>query len=407
MNPSRSTDQMLARYVGEIEERQTFIDGLVEAAENEKRDLNEQEMELVTRARDRIQVVNRNMEPLESARKISTESNDRIRALSQFMEARDKLPSAVEYRSAGAYVLDYWKAGLGAEEAVARLDMYNRAAAHQTTTDNPGLLPERILGPIINFVDDSRPLVTAFGPRDLPSGSWSRPRITQHTNVDLQTAEKTELVSQKMTISKVPVTAATYGGYVNVSRQDIDWSQPGIMDIIIGDLASVYAQKTEDVFGDALVAGGTAATAATTLPTGVNTAAQIAGVVWSAAGSVYAATKGQGRLVLAVAPDMLGLIGPIFAPINPQNAQSTGFSAGSFGQGAMGAVSGITVVMSAQLATGTMFVASTAAAEVYEDRLGALQVVEPSVLGVQVAYAGYFAPLVLQATGIQKIVKTP
>ena len=179
------------------------------------------------------------------------------------------------------------------------------------------------------------------------------------------------------------------------------------MDIVIGDLASVYAQKTEDVFGDALVAGGTAATAATTIPTGAATAAGVASAVWAAAGSVYAATKGAGRLVLAVSPDMLGVFGPVFAPINPQNAQSTGFSAGNFGQGAMGAISGITVVMSAQLASGTTFVASTAAAEVYEDRIGSLQVVEPSVLGVQVAYAGYFAPLVIEATGIQKIVKTP
>jgi hypothetical protein len=39
----RSTDQMLARYVGEIEERQQLIDGLVEAAQNEERDLTTQE----------------------------------------------------------------------------------------------------------------------------------------------------------------------------------------------------------------------------------------------------------------------------------------------------------------------------------------------------------------------------
>ena len=48
----------------------------------------------------------------------------------------------MEYRSAGEYVLDRWRAGLGMEEAVYRLDLYHRAAAHQTTGDNPGLLPE-------------------------------------------------------------------------------------------------------------------------------------------------------------------------------------------------------------------------------------------------------------------------
>lgn len=404
-----ATDSLLARYQGEIEERNSFIEQVVEEAERSARDLTPQEVEMIGRTRDRISAINDQVEPLRQAAEIAAESRLRTEQIAdQFRIARGSDgPRSVEYRSAGAYVMDRWRAGLGNEEAVQRLDLYHRAAAHQTTGDNPGLMPSEIIGPVINFVDSARPLVTAFGVRQLPNGSWSRPKVTQHTTVDAQSAEKAELVSQKMTITKVPVTATTYGGYVNVSRQDIDWSQPGIMDIIIGDLASVYAQKTEDVFGDALVAGGTAATAATTLPTGINTAAQVAGVVWSAAGSVYAATKGAGSLVLAASPDMLGLIGPIFAPVNPQNAISQGFNANDFGQGVAGAVSGITVVVSAQLASGTMFVASTAAAEVYEDRIGSLQVVEPSVLGVQVAYAGYFASLIVQATGIQKIVKTP
>jgi len=63
--------------------------------------------------------------------------------------------------------------------------------------------------------------------------------------------------------------------------------------------------------------------------------------------------------------------------------------------------------VSGGMAADTILVASTAAAEVYEDRIGSLQVVEPSVLGVQVAYAGYFAALVIEAAGLSKIVKTP
>ena len=59
-----------------------------------------------------------------------------------------------------------------------------------------------------------------------------------------------------MTIGKVPVTADTYGGYVNVSRQDIDWTQPAIMDIVINDLAGQYAIETEDAAGRRSDAGG-------------------------------------------------------------------------------------------------------------------------------------------------------
>ena len=207
-----------------------------------------------------------------------------------------------------------------------------------------------------------------------------------------------------MVIGKLPVTAVTYGGYVNVSRQDIDWTQPQIMDIVIGDLAGQYAIKTEDVAADAFAAG---ATAGPTIPTGTPTPEAIAGAFWQAAGTVYTATKGQGRLIAAAPPQMLGLIGPLFAPINPVESQSSGFLASGFGQGAAGSIAGIPIYVTAGLADNSMLVLSSAAAEVYEDRVGSLQVVEPSVLGVQVAYAGYFAPLIIDAGGIVKITKTP
>ena len=101
------------------------------------------------------------------------------------------------------------------------------------------------------------------------------------------------------------------------------------------------------------------------------------------------------------------MIGPLFPPINPQNAQSGGFSAADFGTGAQGQVSGLQVVVSAGFDASTVIVLNTAAVEVYEDRIGSLQVVEPSVLGVQVAYAGYFAPLIIEPGGVIEITKTP
>jgi HK97 family phage major capsid protein len=394
------TDELLAGYAAEIEERQSFIDGLIKATQDKGEDLDEGKLELITRARDRIAKVNDQMKPLEESRRIAGDSKQRIQQLAAFMSGRDKPPEKVEYRSAGQYILDMWQAQLGLAPAQERLELF-RAAAHQTTADNPGLLPEQILGPVVNFIDAARPIVNALSPRDLPAGSWSRPQVTQHTQIGVQSAEKAELPSRKMIINKVPVTAKTYGGYVNVSRQDVDWTQPQIMDLVINDLAAEYAIETENATADDLTA---AATAGPVLPA-TPTAADVAAAVWTAAGSVYAAVRGQGGLLLACSPDMLGLIGPLFAPVNPQNAQSSGFSAGQFGQGAMGAISGISVVVSAGLNAGTILVLSTAAAEVYEDRIGALQVVEPSVLGVQVAYAGYFADLVMAAAGIIKITK--
>jgi len=160
-------------------------------------------------------------------------------------------------------------------------------------------------------------------------------------------------------------------------------------------------EQMSAALGSALV--GTA-TAGADLP-GTPTGGDVSAALWSAAGAVYTATKGQGRLIVAAPPSMLGVIGPLFAPVNPTNAFSTGFNAGQFGTGAMGAISGIQVVVTNGLAADEMLVLSSAAVEVYEDRIGSLQVVEPSVLGVQVAYAGYYTPLVIEPTGIIKIVK--
>jgi HK97 family phage major capsid protein len=399
-------DALLARYQAEIEERSKFIDGVVEAAEKDGRDLTEQEMTLLARTRDRIGELNEQVAPLQSTIEIATSSRKRTAEIAQqFEKARN--PDAAkpfEYRSAGEYILDYWKAGLGSSEPAERLELFNRAAAHQTTGDNPGLLPQQMIEPVISFIDASRPLVSAFGARNLPAGTWNRPKISQHVTVAPQTAEKTELVSRKMIIGMVPVTATTYGGYVNVSRQNIDWSQPAVMDLVINDLANVYAQETETAFCAALDAATTAGPA---LPTGVNTPDQVAAAIWAAVGTVYAGVKGAGRTIVAVSPDMLGLVGPLFPPVNPTNAQGSGFNAASFGSGAQGSISGLSVVCSYGFDAGTMIVANTAAAEVYEDRIGSLQVVEPSVLGVQVAYAGYFADLIIEPEGIVEITKTP
>jgi hypothetical protein len=229
--------------------------------------------------------------------------------------------------------------------------------------------------------------------------------VTQHTSVAKQAGEKTELASRKMLVTKTPLGADTYGGYVNVSKQDINRSSPAILDMIINDLAEQYAIATELETGTVLT---TAATAGPVIPTGPATPAVVAGAVWAAAGSVFAATKGQGTTVLAVSPDMLGLIGPIFPPVNPTNAYSQGFTVNDLQQGVTGSpIAGLSVVMSAGLAAGTILAFSTAAVKTFEYKYGNLQVVEPSVWGVQVGYAGDFDAVVIEPTGIIKITKTP
>ena len=160
----RPTDQLLTRYASEIEEKQNFVDGVVEDAEKNQRDLTAQELELITRSRERIGSLTDQMKPLEEARRIGDDSHNRIAELAKTMQST---PAAndMEYRSAGHYLLDYWQARIGDEDAMKRLQTYQRTAAHQTTTDSTGVLPAPVIGPVLNFIDAARPLVYALGPR--------------------------------------------------------------------------------------------------------------------------------------------------------------------------------------------------------------------------------------------------
>ena len=76
----RATDQMLARFAAEIEERNAFADGIVEGAEKDNRDLDKNEMELVTRAKDRVQELSVQMQPLMERRRIGQESSANLGA---------------------------------------------------------------------------------------------------------------------------------------------------------------------------------------------------------------------------------------------------------------------------------------------------------------------------------------
>jgi HK97 family phage major capsid protein len=399
-----ASDQMLARMVGEIEERQQLIDGIIQDASDQGKELEPDKLDLIERAKNRISELNEKMKPVEEARRISGESSERIAAIAKFLST-DKPTKVPEYRSAGEYVLDRQRAGIGDRDAAHRLDLYHRAAAHQMTGDNAGLIPTPILGPVVSFIDQNRTLVTQLGPRQLPGQLWSRPKVTQHTSVGVQAGgEKQELVSQKMVITKLNGTAATYGGYVNVSRQNLDFSSPGVLDIVINDLAAEYAIQTEAA---AFTTFDAAAQAGTAIPTGAATAAGVSASLWDGASKIYTATRGAGRVFAVTGPDMLPILGPVFPPVNPQNAISPGLAAGDFGTGLVGQISGIPLYVSAGCGTLRILMFSTAAAEVYEDRIGSLSVVEPSVLGLQVAYAGYFTPMTIEGNGIVKIVKTP
>src|SRR5215471_5885867 len=178
---SHASDAMLARLQAEIEERRSFQDGLVEAAQTDGRDLTEQELELYQRARERMSNLEHQMEPLRESARIANDSARRTTELQQAYAVARGAPAPVEYRTAGEFIMDYWT-GFSNSQARERVELYQRAAAHQTTADNLGVIPEPIVAPVINFIDASRPVVTALGPRNVPGGRFNRPKVTQHTD---------------------------------------------------------------------------------------------------------------------------------------------------------------------------------------------------------------------------------
>lgn len=406
-----ANDAMVARLQNELQERNGFVQSLITAAEDNKRDLTEVELGTIGDAKSRMANLKAQLDQLEDAARVASEVSQRIRVVDRALsDNRDRSANGpIEYRSAGAYASDAYAAALGSREARDRLEVFERTAAHQKTSDNLGVVPDPIVGSVINFIDAARPMVQVLGPRALPGATWHRPKVTQHTTVAAQGSaglaadEKSELVSQKMTITRLDGVVNTYGGYVNVSRQNIDFSVPSMWDSIINDLAAQYAIQTEAAVGT-LISTATQTAEIPGTGSAAYTDANIRVAVWDAASQVFTATKGQGSLVLALAPDMLKNFGPAFSPVNPQNASTTGLSAGGFSSGSVGEISGINCIMTAGLGSGVAVLFSTAAFEVYEQRIGTLQVNEPSVLGVQVAYAGYFTPMVIELTGAVKLV---
>jgi len=398
-----ATDGMIRKLQKELEERASAAEAIVANANDADRDLNKSEEETLSNLRDRMESLNRQLDSLEATSNLKDQVNARMRDFDRAITAVRKVGQQdIDYRTAGHWALDSYKAAMGDRQAQERLELFYRAADHQTTPDNLGVIPDPIVGNVINFIDAARPLVNFIGAQSMPYATWHRPVVTRGTKVLVQgdygdaADEKEELASQKMLITRLTANAVTYGGYVNVSRQNIDFSSPQIMDIIINDLAARYAIQTESALAAEMAATTTAAVGYGVTPT----AATVAAAVWEAISQVYTATRGQGRVGLAVAPDRLSVFGPLFAPVNPQNAQSPGFTAANFGQGVMGTISGVPVIMSAGLGTGEAYAFSTAALEAFEQRVGTLQVTEPSVLGVQVAYAGYFTALTIEDDAI-------
>ena len=161
-----ANDAMIRRLERELEERNSAVQGIIGTAQDGERDLNAAEKETLSQLENRMGQLQEQITQLESTASAASNVANRMKQLDQaLIKARRTGESEIEYRSAGEYVMDTYHATLGDRPSAERLEAYHRAAAHQKTSDNLGIVPDPIVGEVINFVNSARPLVSAIGVR--------------------------------------------------------------------------------------------------------------------------------------------------------------------------------------------------------------------------------------------------
>jgi HK97 family phage prohead protease len=285
------------------------------------------------------------------------------------------------------------------------------AAGDILTTDTPGLLPVPVLGPLFQDLNFVRPVVTAFGARAMPntpSKTFVRPTITTHTSAATQT-EGAAVSATTMVIASNTVTKTTVAGQVTLSVQDIDFTDPAALNLVLNDLAGEYLIATDNIAADNLVAGKTASGSTWTV-----TADNPTSLINSLYDAAREITEDSNYFPthLCVSPDVWEKLG---SQLDGSKRPILGYTTnGVIGQNSIGRVGGLQYtgmdVMGLQLvvdnnfAAGTMLVVYAPGFEIYEQQRGLMSVEVPSQLERVFSYYGYFATFVAKSSFIQGIV---
>ena len=285
------------------------------------------------------------------------------------------------------------------------------AAGDVLTTDTPGLLPVPVLGPLFQDLNFVRPVVSAFGARAMPntpSKTFIRPTITTHTSAATQT-EGSAASATTMVIASNTVTKTTVAGQVTLSVQDIDFTDPAALNLVLNDLAGEYLIATDNIAADNLVAGKTASGSTWTVT--ADNPTSLINALYDAAREItedsnYFPTH------LCVSPDVWEKLG---SQLDGSKRPILGYTTnGVIGQNSIGRVGGLAytgmdvmglnLVVDNNFAAGTMLVVYAPGYEIYEQQRGLMSVEVPSTLGRTFSYYGYFATFVAKSSFIQSIV---
>jgi HK97 family phage prohead protease len=299
-----------------------------------------------------------------------------------------------------------------AEYTASKRTALQAAAGDILTTDTPGLLPVPVLGPLVQDLNFLRPVVEAVGARAYPDSGQSktfiRPTITTHTSVAAQSPELAAVSATTMVIASNSVSKTTLAGQVTLSVQDIDFTSPAAMQLILNDLMGEYMIASDNLAADNLL------TAATSSGVWDLTVADLLKSVYDSAVDI---SNGRNWTPthMFVSPDVWGQLG--------QLADTTGrpvfpfIGAGLTGQNALGNATasswngnplGLQLVVDSNFAAKTMIITRVGqgqgdAYEFYESIRGLMSLENPSTLGRNMSFHGYVSTFAAIPGMIRKI----
>ena len=325
------------------------------------------------------------------------------------------MPSAGEFMAAYHIGGEVWQRvnAAAAEVAKSKQTALQAAAGDSLTTDTPGLLNQMVLGPVFTDLNYIRPVVSAVGARAFPDGgtqkTFIRPTWTTHPSVGSQSPELGGVSATTPVIASNVVSKTTLAGQVTLSAQDIDFTSPAAMEIILRDLAGQYMLQSDAVACAAILAGDTASGSTWTVT--ANDPTSLISALYDAATDILAATNFLPDHIF-VSPDVWKKLGSQLnaekSPIFPYTG-----AAGLMGVNGMGTANvtqmntfnplGLNLVVDRAFADNTMVVARGTAIEFYEQIRGIMSVEVPSTLGRTFSYYGYVSTFIADGDQVKSI----
>ena len=324
------------------------------------------------------------------------------------------MPSAGEFMAAyhiGGDTFKNMNAAV-AEHSASQRTALQAAAGDVLTSDTPGLLPVPVLGPLVQDLNFLRPVVEAVGARAYPDGgrskTFTRPTITTHTSVATQSTELSAVSATTMVIAANSVTKTTLAGQVSLSAQDISFTNPEAMQLILNDLMGEYMIASDNKAADDLLS------AANSSGVWDGTVADLLKSIYDSAKDI-SANRNWMPTHMFVSVDVWSQLGQLVDTTNRPIFPFIG--AGLTGQNALGggqATSwngtplGLQLVVDSNFAAKTMIITRVGqgagdAYEFYESIRGLMSVEQPSVLGRNMSFHGYVSTFAAIGGRIRKI----